>query len=62
MVLGITHDLYQIRYMCSNEPGTETIHGRNFIVNHIRKNLNKLYSPKVAYAATTVLSEGLKSY
>ncbi len=60
-VLGIAHDAYQVLYMRSKETGSETLYGRNFMINHIRKNLNKLYGPKVAHAAILVLSEDLKS-
>ncbi len=60
-MLGIAHDAYQVLYMRSKETGSETLYGRNFMINHIRKNLNKLYGPKVAHAAILVLSEDLKS-
>ena len=56
-VLGIAHDAYQILYLRSKESGTESLYGQTFMINHIRKNLNKLYSPKLAGAAIRVLGD-----
>ncbi len=54
-ILNLAHDAYQILFLRSKESGSESIYGRTYVVNHIRKNMNKLYGPQVAQASMKLL-------
>ena len=54
-ILNLAHDAYQILFLRSKEGGSESIYGRTYMVNHIRKNMHKIYSPAVAQVAIKLL-------
>ena len=56
-ILNLAHDAYQILFLRSKEAGSESIYGRTYVINHIRKNMGKLYGPPVAHAAITLLGQ-----
>jgi len=56
-IIAIAQDTFQVLFMRSQENETESIYGRTYMINHIRKHITKLYSPRLAKAAIKLLSE-----
>lgn len=56
-IIAIAQDAFQVLFMRSQENETESIYGRTYMINHIRKHITRLYSPRLAKAAIKLLGE-----
>ena len=56
-IIGIAEDAHQILFTRSKDAARESIYGRTFMINHIRKNIKKLYAVLVAKATMEVLNQ-----
>ena len=54
-VIVIAEDAYQIMYSSTGKIGKEMQYGKTYMINHMRKNISKLYSPAVARATVQLL-------
>ncbi len=47
-VISMAEDAYRIMHSSTGQIGKKMQYGKTYMINHIRKNMNKLYSPLVA--------------
>jgi response regulator RpfG family c-di-GMP phosphodiesterase len=57
-IIRVADDTYRILFVRRNDSERETIYGRTFMINHLRKNMRKLYDTKVATAVIRILEKG----
>ncbi|GEM_PF-6395103 len=57
-IISVADDTYRILFSRAKEVERETVYGHTFMINHLRKNLKKLYDVDVALATIKILEKG----